>query len=750
MKRGLKFLTSGICIFLAALNASAGTVSGVVQNAQGGPLQNGTLTFQLTQPTFLSGTALVVPTSVSCFTDTAGNVTGEPSPLALPVVTPVTTSGTLPQATYYVRITYNDPTGQTVASPELPVLLSSTGSLVVTAPTLQPTNVTSYSVYISSGTPGAETLQGSVSVTPGFWANYTQSSALVVGSALPSSNTTVCKIAFNDTLQPSFVCYTVGIANQGGTPVPGFPQLWYFAGGANGTVNVSGGGPQSNVCQSLGAFFPQPVLQTPQFGAGQTVGGPLTLPSVNKVLWIDGVIIPNIAACLAQLPTAVYTACANGDGQCWVSGGGECHIPSGYSETLTTNIAMANAKHLVGHPPFTINQACHPVTAASGTHGWSMTCVPGEDHSQQGSGCTWFYGTACTGSQFDLGDSSGTINDITIQGQQIHAQDAANSANALHIQNCKDCKLTDIDMVCANNASNSGNGLLFEGTGGNLNGNTKALGLVFNHCNNPAVIQGTTGFTKFELGNIGGAVGTPGPIFAVQGGAHDVDIEMSSFNCCSGSTAWSAQVAFAGTANGNRVTLAHNSNATKDVTFGASTGLNTVWCPVGGCSSTNSGAATNQVMDATTNGALVQAILAQTLQSKTLGGSGSTSPNTIYNRFLATQGTALSTGDFSLTHGGSWGSTASLTVTGGRDSAFVVQVSATGSGQQANPAVTIAFHDGSFSGSGVVPVCTRGDSNAPVTAGWATNTGPSGFDAVFQGTPNAGTTYQLNCIVVGR
>lgn len=271
-----RFLTSGLVALLCVAQAFAGTVTGQVQNASGGSVANGVFSFTLTQGATVSGTASVVSSTVNCYTDANGNVVGEPNPLVLPLLSANTASGTLAAATYFVKFSYFDLTGESIASSEQTVILGSTGSIIVTAPVKQPAGATGYKVY-SSNASGTETLQGSVTGTPGSWANFTQSVPLVSGAALPSSNTTACKLRFNDELTPSFVCYDVGLSSSTGNTIPGFPQYWYMSGGSSGSINIGLGTPQSNVCQGAGVFYPQAILTQPPFNGMQSINGPINM-----------------------------------------------------------------------------------------------------------------------------------------------------------------------------------------------------------------------------------------------------------------------------------------------------------------------------------------------------------------------------------------------------------------------------------------------------------------------------------------
>ncbi|MGH9541481.1 MAG: glycosyl hydrolase family 28-related protein [Terriglobales bacterium] len=108
---------------------------------------------------------------------------------AAPTVTPTTGTGSLPSGNYYVKVTYTDPKGETLASAETgPVNLSATGELTVTAPTFAADDESGWNVYISTAT-GTETKQNSSA--EGVGTNYVQSAALTSGAALPGANTTL-------------------------------------------------------------------------------------------------------------------------------------------------------------------------------------------------------------------------------------------------------------------------------------------------------------------------------------------------------------------------------------------------------------------------------------------------------------------------------------------------------------------------------------------------------------------------------
>lgn len=259
-------------LLLVSSYAFSGTVTGQIQTATSGPIVSGTLAFTLSQSAVQAGSASIVTSPVNCYTDrAAGNIVGEPDPLVAPIVTTNTSSGTLPAGTYFTEFTYYDASGNSVGSFETITLLSSTGTIIVAPPGLQPATATGWKIFISTAS-GTETLQ---STQVGFSSAYQQSSALTAGSALPSSNTSVCKILFNDQLIPSFTGYNVDFVNSSGSNIQGFPQKWYLQGGSAGTVNVSNGFPSYNNV----VFYPQPIMSTPPLNAPQSIAGPLSLGS---------------------------------------------------------------------------------------------------------------------------------------------------------------------------------------------------------------------------------------------------------------------------------------------------------------------------------------------------------------------------------------------------------------------------------------------------------------------------------------
>jgi hypothetical protein len=123
------------------------------------------------------------------------------NPTAAPSLSSVI-AGSLAGATYYVKYTYVNATGETLATSETEASLTvaANSELVVASPNFV-TGMLGWNVYIGL-TSGSETKQnGSTSIAYGT--NYTVSAALVAGAALPTTNTTNLMYATAGQSQPA-------------------------------------------------------------------------------------------------------------------------------------------------------------------------------------------------------------------------------------------------------------------------------------------------------------------------------------------------------------------------------------------------------------------------------------------------------------------------------------------------------------------------------------------------------------------
>lgn len=138
----------------------------------------------------------------------------------------------------------------------------------------------------------------------------------------------------------------------------------------------------------------------------------------------------------------------------------------------------------------------------------------------------------------------------------------------------------------------------------------------------------------------------------------------------------------------------------------------------------------------------------ENLLNKNLGGTGSSTPNTPFNRLSATRGTTLTTGKVGTLTG--WGTTATVSAVFGSDSFGIVAISSSGTGQAANPTFTITFSDGTWGTNGPMAVVCRADANAPSAAAFFNSSTPTTLVLGLQGTPAAGNTYSFIYFAVGR
>ncbi|MBZ5494450.1 MAG: hypothetical protein LAO76_26295 [Acidobacteriia bacterium] len=346
----LRMILSGVLIALSVLNAQAGTINGVIQTPSGGPIRNGTLTLTLNQVANVPGTAQVVAQQVQCFTDNFGNLVGEPDQTAAPSGTATPGPGTLAAGTYFVKTAIQDASGVSNVSPEASFILSGPGTLIVNAPGTQPANATGFRVYIGA-TSGSETLQGTVTGTPGTWANFSQAAALSAGSAMPVSNTTVCTFAFTDSMIPSTTYYTINLVNAQGSKIAGYPiSTVRFYGGTNGSVNVSNGWPIS----FGGTIYPTPIISTPAANATQSIAGGLDLGTF-PMKFGDSV-----------MPEESTPTCSSGATACMYNDS-TLHRPEFINSGTRSAIAMLNDSLASFTGTFTSAQLAALVTDETGT-----------------------------------------------------------------------------------------------------------------------------------------------------------------------------------------------------------------------------------------------------------------------------------------------------------------------------------------------------------------------------------------------
>lgn len=347
IKRFLLALT----VLLVAPTLYGGTVTGTLQGPSGLPVKNATLTFTLQQAGLLLGTGNVAQLTSQCWTSQDGSVVGLPNPLQPPTAAIGPTS-TLPSGIYFIQYTFYNSAGESLPSPEFHIQTTVLQSLIVSPPVTFPANAAGMKVYIGA-TSGSETLQGT---TTSATQQYTQNTALNIGSTPPTANSAPCTIAFNDTIIP-YGGYNVSLTSSTGNAYPGWPQAWQANGGANGTINVSQGAPLWNGT----VIYPAPVLSQPLNHGQQSISGPLdfgdydvtnmgdtTACSVNSTVNVT-------SSCFAQyadLGAKVTAALATCGAQC------ELWIPAGsysYSTSIILPLNIFGTYILHGSPGAVLN-----------------------------------------------------------------------------------------------------------------------------------------------------------------------------------------------------------------------------------------------------------------------------------------------------------------------------------------------------------------------------------------------------------
>ena len=252
-------------------------ILGQVQTATGGSISYGALTFTLSQPAIVSGTATLATEQTACYTSAQGNVVGVPDALATPVLSVSLSSGSLPAGTYYVVVYYIGAGGEGAVSPEASINLSNAGTLFVNAPGVQPNSASGYGVAISTSS-GAETIQATVT----GWTQYAQNTSLTSGPNPQAQNTSFCSIYLSDQLVPTGTYYTVNLVNKNGSQMAGFPQSWCMYGGAAATINISSGAPTGN-CSTNGVFYPTPIFTNPANTLVQSIQSGLNIAGTFNV-----------------------------------------------------------------------------------------------------------------------------------------------------------------------------------------------------------------------------------------------------------------------------------------------------------------------------------------------------------------------------------------------------------------------------------------------------------------------------------
>lgn len=380
---------------------------------------------------------------------------------------------------------------------------------------------------------------------------------------------------------------TVCTSTATGTPCS--PQATTYADATLSTPCSSGSQvtlTNSNICQGTGdssgnfGFWLPPGTYKFSITAPSVIGAlyTLTVPAfVSSGPTFKGVSYPSIAACYAAIPAASFSACGDGVGSCWTGGGGICEVPTGWIDPVwTQNLVLATDKSIYFHGPAYINQSTFQVIAPGGLAGVSIVNLA-YDHSQRTSGVTFDY--SGSSDQWVIGDGVTGVSNLILKGLQLHAIGGGNAVNVLHLHGPAYSSFEDLDLVCANNASNTGNGLLVDGPNPSQD---RFDGTTINFCNNPTVLIGLSNsiFTRELLGN---PKGTGGPAYSISSSNENTFINNSLLT-----GTFASFYNLSGTSSGNQFLNYHAGQATTDVIFGASTTGNIFQCNGAACTITDS------------------------------------------------------------------------------------------------------------------------------------------------------------------
>jgi hypothetical protein len=119
----------------------------------------------------------------------------------------------------------------------------------------------------------------------------------------------------------------------------------------------------------------------------------------------------------------------------------------------------------------------------------------------------------------------------------------------------------------------------------------------------------------------------------------------------------------------------------------------------------------------------------------------------LWGRRHFAKGTALVAGDFALS--GGWGTTASVGTISGDDSHATFTVTSSGTGQAANPTITLTFKDGTWTTAPFAQTKIIAGNAADITVAVTHTTTATTLVITFNGTPTAARTYTFTTMVLG-
>lgn len=212
----------------------------------------------------------------------------------LPVLTALTTGGTLAAGTVFVKLSLVNAAGETIASPQASVVTTgTTSSVVITAP-VEFGTATGYKVYASAAS-GTEVLQPGGTIA--FGTNYTITS-LTTGTASPLTTATTGTLfpsnvdvwwTFNDDTDTFNPATTMPSVDGGSSQAPqGFFRLnpWSTARVATALAQAGITITLANVDQTSGALRPSVT----EFHAGRVFYAGVNSPGYNSNIYFSKII----------------------------------------------------------------------------------------------------------------------------------------------------------------------------------------------------------------------------------------------------------------------------------------------------------------------------------------------------------------------------------------------------------------------------------------------------------------------------
>lgn len=118
------------------------------------------------------------------------------------------------------------------------------------------------------------------------------------------------------------------------------------------------------------------------------------------------------------------------------------------------------------------------------------------------------------------------------------------------------------------------------------------------------------------------------------------------------------------------------------------------------------------------------------------------------DRLRFSRAAALVQGDFALSAG--WGTTASVSVSpNSKEQNWRITITASGTGQGANPTVTLTFPGGAYGYAPRALILRNGGSGGTLNPSWSGSPSTTALVFTGAGTPGADLTFAYECIMMG-